>query len=80
MSSAAADFPAITPAEAARRRNAVRQAEATVRLEGGTTTPEQAGLDTAFIAGRLDLPDYLAACIATTRRPGVAPASPTRAR
>jgi hypothetical protein len=81
MSNAAdADFPVITPTEAARRHNAVRQAEATVRLEGGTTSPEQARLDAAFITGGLDLDSYLAACIATTRRPPVTPVAPARTR
>jgi hypothetical protein len=72
---AANDVAAITPAEAERRRNAVRQAEATVRLEGGTTSPEQARLDTAFISGTLDLDTYLAACVATAGRPTSTPAT-----
>jgi Antitoxin VbhA len=60
MSKAAADFPAITPAEQTRRRNAVRRAEASARLEGATTHPARTQLNNDYIAGHIDLDTYLA--------------------
>jgi Antitoxin VbhA len=58
---AARDAPVICPAEAARRRDAVRQATASIRLEGGTVSEADLALDEQYISGRIDIDTYVAA-------------------
>jgi Antitoxin VbhA len=75
---AARDAPVISPAEAARRRDAVRQATASIRLEGGTVSEAELALDEQFISGHIDIDTYVAAHL-----PPCAPsatARPTRSR
>ncbi len=71
---AAADFPMISAAEQLRRSNAVRQAEASNRLEGGTAHPDRSRLHADYVAGRIDLETYLA----RGRRIALAAANATR--
>jgi Antitoxin VbhA len=55
------DAPVIGPVEAARRRDAVRQATASIRLEGGTVSEAELALDEQYISGHIDIDAYLAA-------------------
>jgi Antitoxin VbhA len=55
------DAPVIGPAEAARRRDAVRQATASIRLEGGTVSEAELALGEQYISGRIDIDTYVAA-------------------
>lgn len=64
---AASDFPPITPAERARRANAVRQAAASIRLEGGTTTPARTALNAEYLAGTIDADTYMARSLRLAR-------------
>ena len=41
------------------RRDAVRQAEASIRLEGGSTSAERAQLNQRYIDGEIDIDSYL---------------------
>jgi Antitoxin VbhA len=54
------DDPVISPAERARRRHAVRQATASIRLEGGTVDAADLILDEQYIAGQITLNQYMA--------------------
>jgi Antitoxin VbhA len=58
---AARDAPVLGPTEAARRRDAVRQATASIRLEGGTVSEPELALDEQYISGRIDIDTYVAA-------------------
>jgi Antitoxin VbhA len=53
--------PTINAADRALRLDAVRQATATIRLEGGVVSTEDQALDECFIAGDIDLDSYVAA-------------------
>ena len=53
--------PTISAAERALRLDAVRQATATIRLEGGVVSPEDRALDVRFIDGEIDLDAYVTA-------------------
>ena len=55
------DAPVVGSAEAARRREAVRQATASVRLEGGTVSEADLALDEQYISGHIDIDTYIAA-------------------
>jgi hypothetical protein len=55
------DAPEIGPAEGARRRDAVREATASIRLEGGTVSQAELALDEQYISGRIDIATYVAA-------------------
>jgi hypothetical protein len=57
----AGNAPVIGSAEAARRRDAVRQATASIRLEGGTVSEAELALDEQFISGHIDIDTYVAA-------------------
>jgi hypothetical protein len=70
---AARDAPVIGQAEAARRRDAVRQATASIRLEGGTVSEADLALDEQYISGQIDIATYVAAHL-----PERAPSSTTR--
>ena len=59
MSSAAIPEPLIDPAEQARRAKAVKQAAASARLEGGTTSPERSLLTHRFVSGEIDLDTFV---------------------
>lgn len=58
---AAGDVPVIGPAEAARRVDAVRQATASIRLEGGAVSEAELALDEQYISGHIDIDTYVAA-------------------
>lgn len=58
---AARDTPVIGPAEAARRVDAVRQATASIRLEGGAVSEAELALDEQYISGHIDIDTYVAA-------------------
>jgi Antitoxin VbhA len=60
------DAPVIGPAEAARRRDAVREATASIYLEGGTVSEAELALDEQYISGRIDIDAYLAAHLPKT--------------
>jgi hypothetical protein len=68
---AAADFPPINPAERALRLDAIRQADASNRLEGGITSPGRVALNDDYIAGRIDLDAYVARSLQLARHAGV---------
>jgi hypothetical protein len=51
----------IGSAEAARRRDAVLQATASIRLEGGTVSQAELALDEQYTSGRIDIDTYVAA-------------------
>ena len=78
MSEPAIDYPAISPAERALRADAVRQADASNRLEGGVTSPERALLNEQYIAGHLDLDAYVAASLRLAHQTGRRIATPAR--
>jgi hypothetical protein len=63
----ALDVAVLSPAESARRRHAVRQAIASIRLEGGTVAPADLVLDEQYIAGHLTLDEYIAAHLPSRR-------------
>jgi hypothetical protein len=56
---AAEDFPTMSPAERALRIDAVRQADASNRLEGTITNPERNALNEQYTSGRIDLDTYI---------------------
>lgn len=75
---AARDTPVISPAEAARRRDAVRQATASIRLEGGTVSEADLALDEQYISGHIDIDTYVAAHL--PQRTSSVTTRPTRSR
>jgi Antitoxin VbhA len=75
---AARDTPVIGPAEAALRRDAIRQATASIRLEGGTVSEADLVLDEQYISGHIDIGTYVAAHL-PERAPSVT-TRPTRSR
>jgi hypothetical protein len=75
---AARDTPVIGPAEAARRRDAVRQATASIRLEGGTVSEADLALDEQYISGHIDIDTYVAAHL--PQRASSVTTRPTRSR
>jgi hypothetical protein len=62
------DAPVIGPAEAARRRDAVREATASICIEGGTVSEAELALDEQYISGRIDIDTYVAAHLPRSRR------------
>jgi hypothetical protein len=68
---AAEDFPTMSPAERALRIDAVRQADASNRLEGGITNPERKALNEQYTSGRIDLNTYIDHSLRLARQAGI---------